>query len=161
MRDRFEIFSITVTRAYKYIQQIKKHESVTFGIKGIHVMCLFFLGKHPQGLTVTELSTLCYEDKAATSRSLDSLAEKGYITYEKSDAKRRWRSKVTLTDEGSRVAGEVQGVIHDIVEKIGEGISEEQAVEFYRMFSTINRRLEKYCEELERHREAESQQGSV
>ena len=54
MRDRFELFTMAVTRAYKYVQQIKKHESATFGIKGIHVMCMVALGKSEEGLTVTE-----------------------------------------------------------------------------------------------------------
>ena len=34
---------------------------------------------HPEGLTAAQLSQLCAEDKAAVSRSLASLAEKGYI----------------------------------------------------------------------------------
>ena len=102
MRDRFELFTMSVTRAYKYIQQIKKHESATFGIKGIHVMCMVALGKYPEGLTVTELAASCCEDKAAISRTVDSLAEKGYIVYEEAQARRRWRSKIMLTGSGPR-----------------------------------------------------------
>ena len=67
---------MAVTRAYKYVQQIKKHESATFGIKGIHVMCMVALGKSEEGLTVTELAARCCEDKAAISRTVDNLAEK-------------------------------------------------------------------------------------
>lgn len=150
MRDRFELFTISVTRAYKYIQQIKKHESATFGIKGIHVMCMVALGKYPQGLTVTELASSCCEDKAAISRTVDSLAEKGYITYEEAQARRRWRSKVILTEKGREVAKGVEQLIEEIVGKIKGELTTEQEVAFYRMFSLINDRLAEYCEKLER-----------
>lgn len=149
MRDRFELFTMAVTRAYKYVQQIKKHESATFGIKGIHVMCMVALGKSEEGLTVTELAARCCEDKAAISRTVDNLAEKGYVAYEKTEAKRRWRTKVTLTDKGREIAKGVDELIEDIVTKIRGDLTTEQEAAFYRVFSAINDRLAEYCEMLE------------
>ena len=149
MRDRFELFTMSVTRAYKYIQQIKKHESATFGIKGIHVMCMVALGKYPEGLTVTELAASCCEDKAAISRTVDSLAEKGYVVYEEAQARRRWRSKVMLTDQGREITKGLEGLIEEIVGKIKDDLTTEQEAAFYRSFSGINDRLAEYCEMLE------------
>lgn len=149
MEDRFELFVMSVTRAYKYVQQIKKVESGTFGIKGIHVMCMVVLGKHPEGLTVTELSSRCCEDKAAISRTVDSLAEKGYVSYEGTEAKRRWRSKIMLTEHGQEVAKKVDVLIEDIVGKIRGDLTTEREAAFYRVFSAINDRLAEYCEMLE------------
>lgn len=149
MRDRFELFTISVTRAYKYIQQIKKHESATFGIKGIHVMCIVALGKYPEGLTVTELAASCCEDKAAISRTVDSLAEKGYVTYEEAQARRRWRSKVKLTEKGQEVTKGVEQLIEEIVGKIRGELTTEQETAFYRIFRCINDRLAEYCEKLD------------
>ena len=149
MRERFELFTIAVTRAYKYIQQIKKHESVTFGIKGIHVMCMVALGKSPEGLTVTEIASYCCEDKAAVSRTVDSLAEKGYVEYEEAQGRRRWRSKVRLTEEGRKVTEGLDGLIDEIVCQIKGSLTTEQEAFFYRVFSIINDRLAEYCEKLE------------
>lgn len=148
MRERFELFTIGVTRAYKYIQQIKKHESATFGIKGIHVMCMVALGKNPEGLTVTELASWCCEDKAAISRTVDSLAEKGYIAYEETEARRRWRSKVIITEEGRRITADMGGLIEEIVQEIKGDLTTEQEAVFYKIFAAINDRLAKYCERL-------------
>ena len=50
-----------------------------FGLKGTHVMCLFFLHHTPEGLTAAQLCQLCAEDKAAISRTIATLKEKGYI----------------------------------------------------------------------------------
>lgn len=149
MRDRFELFTMAVTRAYKYVQQIKKHESATFGIKGIHVMCMVVLGRSEDGLTVTELSARCCEDKAAISRTVDNLAEKGYVTYEETESKRRWRTKVTLTDRGKEITRGVDVLIDDIVRKIKGNLTTEQEAVFYKVFSAINDRLAEYCEMLD------------
>lgn len=113
-------------------------------------MCIVALGKYPQGLTVTELASSCCEDKAAISRTVDSLAEKGYITYEEAQARRRWRSKVILTEKGREVTKGVEQLIEEIVGKIKGELTTEQEVAFYRMFSLINDRLAEYCEKLER-----------
>ncbi len=149
MRDRFELFTMAVTRAYKYVQQIKKYESATFGIKGIHVMCMVALEKSMEGLTVTELSAQCCEDKAAVSRTIDSLAEKGYVAYKETGTKRRWRSKVMLTERGWETVKRVDALIEDIVANIRGDLTTEQTDAFYRVFSAINDRLAKYCEMLE------------
>ena len=78
MLQRFEDFVTGITVCYKYIQRIKSAEMTEFGLKGTHVMCLFFLHRHPEGLTAAQLCQLCAEDKAAISRSLAVLQEKGF-----------------------------------------------------------------------------------
>ena len=143
MEDKFELFVMSVTRAYKYISQIKKHESGTFNIKGIHVMIMVFLAKHEDGLTVSELTTLCCEDKAAISRAVDSLAEKGYIV-DNSDTKRRWRSKLLLTELGRSQSEKMFSLINDIVGAISNGLSYEDELHFYKTFTRINDNLSKY-----------------
>lgn len=149
MGDRFELFVMSVTRAYKYISQIKKHESANFGIKGIHVMCMVFLGKHENGLTAAELTAMCCEDKAAISRTVDSLAEKGYLSYSENDPKKRWRSKIMLTAKGREQADRMSALINDIVGIISEGLSIEDEVRFYRTFSHINDNLASYFADIE------------
>ena len=42
MLQRFEDFVTGITVCYKYIQRIKSAEMTEFGLKGTHVMCLFF-----------------------------------------------------------------------------------------------------------------------
>lgn len=63
MFDRFETFATTIATINRYVQKIKSMEMKTLGLKGTHVMCLYSLGKHPEGLTATQLCRLCGEDK--------------------------------------------------------------------------------------------------
>lgn len=49
--EQFESFTAAVTRAYKCLQKIKNRETERMGLKGSHVMCLYYIGKTPGGLT--------------------------------------------------------------------------------------------------------------
>ena len=44
-----------------------------FGLRASHTMCLYYLGRYDGGLTATQLTELCKEDKAAISRCLGQL----------------------------------------------------------------------------------------
>ena len=145
MADVFESFVINVARAHKYIQYIKKQETRVFGLKGFHVMCLYYLDKNPGGLTVTELSKKCCEDKAAVSRTLDSLVKSGYVVRQETISGTRRRQCVKLTPEGRHIAVKVVGVINDVTGLINDGMSDEENIQFYRTFAKINRRLANYC----------------
>ena len=97
MYDRFETFTARISSIYRCIQKIK---SMEIGLKGSHVMCLFHLGRqddgHPGsaggGLTAGELCALCGEDKAAISRSIAELEERGYLLRPDADGKKAYRA---------------------------------------------------------------------
>lgn len=148
MEDVFENFTASVTRAYKYISQIKKHESLTFGIKGIHVMSMIYLNKYKNGLTVSELAALCLEDKAAVSRNLDSLKDMGYVRFADSNAGKRRGRRAVLTPEGKKKAEEINKVVECIVGKIREGLSDQEEMIFYKVFSRINDNFSKYMKDI-------------
>ena len=81
MIHRFEQLTTGVSQIYKNIQRIKTLEMRSLGLKGTHVMCLYFLSSHPDGLTASDLCALCKENKAGISRILSDLKEQDlYIT---------------------------------------------------------------------------------
>ena len=144
MQDRFQAFVTGISVCYKYIQKIKSVEMTEFGLKGAHAMCLFFLHSHPEGLTAAQLSQLCAEDKAAVSRSLASLTEKGYI---ESDEK-KYRSRIRLTEQGKKVAVHIDEMIERWVESGGDGLSEENREAFYSSLELISNNLRDHLEEM-------------
>lgn len=70
------------------------------GLKSTHVMCLYYLSDHPDGLTAAGLCELCKEDKAGISRILNDLENRNFIAYEATGAAHRYRSRAHLTDAG-------------------------------------------------------------
>ena len=59
MIHRFHTFVSAITLCYKSIQRIKSAEMTEFGLKGTHVMCLFYLHHEPSGLTAAQLCSRC------------------------------------------------------------------------------------------------------
>ena len=82
MQDRFERFVVSITELHRYLQKLKELEMGQMDLKAGYTMCLYYLGKHPEGLTATQLTELCKEDKAAISRTLSQLSSKGLVSCE-------------------------------------------------------------------------------
>ncbi len=144
MLKRFQSFVSGITICYKYIQKIKSVEMTELGLKGTHLMCLFFLRQNPEGLTAAQLCQLSMEDKAAISRTLAILHEKEYIY---SQAK-KYRAEIRLTDSGLAVAEKIEELIEQWVGCGGDGLSEEDREVFYRSLehisSNLHARLDEY-----------------
>lgn len=78
MERTFEQFTLLVLKINKLIQRIKTFEIRGYGLKAVHVLCVYFLNENPQGLTAAEIVKLTVEDKAAISRALAELKSKGF-----------------------------------------------------------------------------------
>ncbi len=137
MIQRFQSFVTGVTVCYKYIQRIKSAEMTEFGLKGTHVMCLFFLRHNPDGLTAAQLCQLCAEDKAAISRTVATLQAKGFVDV----GQKKYRALLTLTPTGEEVACQVDGLIEQWVGLGGDGLSDEERTTFYRVLEMISGNL--------------------
>jgi len=137
MLNRFQSFVTGITTCYKSIQRIKAAEMTELGLKGTHVMCLFFLHHNAEALTAAQLCQLCGEDKAAISRTLVTLQEQGYI---ETDAK-KYRSHIRLTDSGVDIAKAMDHLIEQWVGAGGLGISEQERDTFYHVLDVISSNL--------------------
>lgn len=78
MEQRFETFTVLITKINRNIRKIKNREMAEYNLKGPHISCLYFIYLSG-GLTATELCERCEEDKATVSRSLDFLEKNGFV----------------------------------------------------------------------------------
>lgn len=145
MTQRFETFVLSISRIYRCIQKIKSQEMTELGLKGTHVMCLFQLRQYPEGLTAAELSGLCLEDKAAVSRVISKLEELGLVRLQACAGKRRYRSKIQLTEAGGQAAEKMVSLIEQAVQKGGKGLDPAQREAFYHALGVIARNLSAIC----------------
>lgn len=143
--ERFETFTTSVTKAYKCIQKIKLAETERMGLKANYVMYLHYLGKNPEGLIATELCKLCIEDKAAVSRTIVDLTEKGFIKQNETDSNRKYRIKVMLTTKGMEINKQLNEAIAIAVSKAASSLNETERENFYRVFFYITDNLENIC----------------
>ncbi|WP_455715529.1 MarR family winged helix-turn-helix transcriptional regulator [Anaerosporobacter sp.] len=144
--ERFESFTTAVTKAYKCIQKLKFAEAERMGFKASHVMYMYYLGKNPDGLTAKELSKVCMEDKAAVSRTIVDLTEKGFVKLNETDSERKYRTKIMLTPEGSEKNKQLNEAIAMAVSKASSDLNEADREIFYRVFFDITDNLETICD---------------
>ena len=137
MIDRFQSFVSGITICYKYIQKIKSMEMTEFGLKGTHVMCIFYISHSEEELTAAQLCQLCAEDKAAISRTLVTLQEKGFVET----GEKKYRAHLKLTDKGRLLAAQIDSLINHWVDCGGDGLSEEERNSFYYALELISSNL--------------------
>lgn len=146
MVSRFEQFSGAVSCIYRCIQKIERVEMAKYGLKGPHAQCLLAMGHHPEGLTSSELCTLCDKDKAAISRTVAELEREGLV-LRNTKGSNRYRALLKLTQQGETAAAQVEERAKLAVEKAGEGMTDQQRAVFYEVLGLIAGHLQEICED--------------
>lgn len=138
--DRFIRFSSLLNNAQKSIARIKYKKMDSYGLGSAHTLCMRILLDHSEdGITKTELAALCGVDKAQISRLVGNLLDMKYISV--CNPKRSYRQKYVLTEEGKRVACDIQKIVVEINEYVSSDIPKEDLDIFYSTFETICERL--------------------
>ena len=144
MKDRFEKFTVLISKINRSIRRIKNQEMADYGLRSPHISCLYYLYSSG-GLTATELCERCEEDKATISRALDYLETNGYITCESRSAK-RYKSRILLTERGQEISEEISEKVRLVLDEVGVGLTEEERISFYRSLTLISDGLERCAE---------------
>lgn len=145
MEQRFETFTVLISKISRYIRKIKTEEMVEFKLKSPHVTCLYYLYKNKTGMTAKQIISLCDEDKAAISRSLDYLEKQGLIECSMPQEK-RYRSLLKLTKTGISVGSKIAEKIDEIVNLASDGITDSDREVLYKSLNLINENLQKICD---------------
>lgn len=140
MKDRFETFTVMITKINRNMRKIKNQGMAEYNLRSTHVSCLYYLYKE-KNLTATELCQKCEEDKAAISRTLDYLEKNGYLNCE-SKTMKRYKSPLLLTEKGREVGEKISMKIDGVLNEISGSLTEEERVAFYRSLAIISDSLE-------------------
>ena len=141
--ERFREFSGLVSRAEKALQRVKTENVKDYGLRGVHVSCLLALHERPEGLTATELASVCGVDRAQISRVTAELRGLDLVCEASPGPRRRNRGALELTEEGRAAAAEMAGIVDEKLQRVSGDIPPEELTVFYRVFGAIVDRLEK------------------
>lgn len=144
MISKYERFSSSVACLYRDIQRIEKTEMAKFGLKGPHAQCLLTMSRFPEGVTSVQLCEICEKDKAAISRAVAELEERGLITREVRNGI-RYRARLRLTEAGNAAAHSVSRRAQQAVEQAGRGLDDDQREIFYQVLTLIAGNLHAIC----------------
>lgn len=140
MKERFELFTVLITKINRNIKKIKNYEMAEYDLKSPHISCLYYLYL-ANGLTATDLCERCEEDKSTISRALDYLEKKGYIICESKFAK-RYKSPLLMTEKGKMIGKRIVEKVDKILEEISTKLTEEERISFYRSLEKISEGLD-------------------
>lgn len=140
VENRFENFTVLITKISRAIRRIKTEEMAEFDLKSPHVSCLYYIYKNRQ-LTAKELCDLCDEDKSAISRSLVFLEDEGFLECDSKTIK-KYKAPITLTKKGEEIGKIIDGKIDKIVDMASLGLNDEDRGALYRALSIISDNLE-------------------
>ena len=143
MQERFQTFTVLITKLNRCIRKIKTEEMAEFDLKSPHVSCLYYLYK-ADSLTAKELCDICEEDKSNISRSIEYLEDGGYIVCH-SKTEKRYKSPLVLTEKGKDVAKKITEKIDRILYQAGEGLSEEDRYIMYKSLAIVYENLQRFC----------------
>lgn len=136
MEQRFETFTVLLSRISRNIKKIKNQEMAQYDLRSSHISCLYYLYSAGSA-TATELCEYCEEDKATISRAVEYLESNGYITCDSKSAK-RYKSPLLLTEKGTDIAKKISDKISEVLNVVGSELSEEERLIFYRSLSIIS-----------------------
>jgi MarR family transcriptional regulator, transcriptional regulator for hemolysin len=93
-------------------------------------------------ITQNELASQLETDKVSIVRTIDYLAEKGYVDRIRSSTDKR-KYCLTLTDKAKNALPGIKESLNEITELAFKGISESQITAFYLTLDTIKNNLRK------------------
>ncbi len=143
MVQRYGRFSAAVSRIGYCIQKIETEVMAKHGLSGACAQYLAALGNSEGGLTVSKLSEACMKDKAAVSRAVAQLEEKGFVRRNGAGTN-MYRAPIVLTDKGREVSEYVAKRASAAVEVAG--LDEGEREKFYSALNLIAANLTRVCE---------------
>ena len=146
MISRFEHFNASIYGIYRDILKIERAAMVKHGLKGSYALYLTAIARHPDGLTATQLCEICDKDKAAVSRVITELEQKGLVARIRHN-ETSYRARLSLTDKGQAIAREVAELAQVAVNKATVGMSEENRSIMYECLGLIATNLRTICKE--------------
>lgn len=146
---RFEKFALLIDGVQKCIQKFKNSIAPELGIKSVHVLWIYELFVHPEGLTSAELAVRSNIDPSLISRELASLKRRGYITKETTPGKRTYNARITLTDEGKALAESIYQKALNVQNCANEGVSKKELATFYTVLEKLRDNLDNLMKEIE------------
>ena len=151
--DRVLFLSTTIEEIQKSIQKIKTSCLPGNGLRCAELTCLWVLGKHPAGLSATQLSHECCLDKALISRAVKKLASIGAVFYdcpaEESESPRRrrsYRARIKLTEAGAQMSAQLVGVAESAAADAKSGLGGDEMDQLVHSLSVLNENLKEYLQ---------------
>lgn len=136
MINRFEQFTAAISSIHRFVQKIERDEMAKYGLKGAAAQYLLAMSRYPHGITAAALCEVCDRDKAAVSRILSEMEDKGLVARVDGDS--TYRALLTLTPAGQEAADYVNQKASLAVELVGKDVTDQDRAILYATLAKIS-----------------------
>lgn len=144
MISRFEQFTTAISGIHRSIQKIEREEMEKYGLKGAYAQYLVTIQRYPEGITAAQLCEVCDLDKAAVSRTLAEMFQRGLLER---TGETGYRAKLKLTAAGEDATEYVNRLAGAAVEAAGQELTDESRAVLYAALESIAGRLAVICKD--------------
>lgn len=141
MLNRFSQFSYMISSIHRNIQKIEHDEMVKLGYKGAYAKYLVAMFQQPQGITNSNLCELCDKNKAAVSRIISEMEEKGLVIRNHS-----YNALIKLTNKGENLAKYVCAKAELAVKEVSKDLPNDQRSILYLTLNHLSGAINKISE---------------
>lgn len=145
MLERFERFTNCIYELQRCWNKIAADGMEYYGLKGSHAIYLVAMYRRPDGVTATQLGSLCGRDKADISRAIAVLESKGMLTKQVGSTN-LYRAKLILTDYGKAITESIVKKALIAEQIAGAGLSLDERENLYRSLETVCQNMRALCE---------------
>lgn len=132
-----------ISMLYRKFQKYINQALMKYDITSSEYSYFLILYEHNYKLSQDELHSLSGLDRAAVTRSINSLEKKGYLTKTPSENNSR-RNIIELTDKALKIEKEVFDVVYEWNNLIHEGIPSDELLTTIKSLNKMVENIEAY-----------------
>ena len=138
MISRFEQFTSAISGIYRSIQKIEREQMEKYGLKGAYAQYLVTIQRYEDGITAAQLCEVCDLDKAAVSRAIAEMFQRGLVER---TGETGYRARVKLTETGQEAAAYVNRLAQVAVDAAGSELTDNDRAVMYAALESIAEKL--------------------
>ncbi|OJF75925.1 MAG: hypothetical protein BKP49_09725 [Treponema sp. CETP13] len=120
-----------------------------YKLSSLETNVLLFFSVKNHSATASEFSKTTLYSKSNVSKALDKLSKNNLITLELREDDRRCQ-EVKLTQQGVEIAKEIRKSINPIIEKLSDGITDEDRRIMFPILHTIRKNIDTVMTEIQK-----------
>lgn len=140
--ERFDEFSTLISGIHESISKIKASYTSKLGLKEVHILWLYLLKTHRDGLYASELASASKVNRSLVSREIGGLIKNGVLYIDEANTKSKYGRKFRLTEYGDELANRISHIAKEIQNSVNQGISEQDLTVFYNTLHILASRFE-------------------
>lgn len=124
--EHYRRFVLYLDHLRKCTHIIETHFADQFSVKAVHLFWVYELSRFQEGLSSSDLATICNVNRSLISREMPYLIEENIVCYSTEAETKKYNRRLMLTPKGKAMAEQVASIASRFQVEVSCGISPEE-----------------------------------